>query len=141
MTTTICPYCGKEAKLVGGDVIYKRRPDLASLFFWLCKECDAYVGCHKKGATYRKQGLSFVSDGTVAFGTMADFELRYARKFLHDLFDPLWKSKSMTRTQAYKWLQNKTGLSEDEAHISMMNVDTCQLVMDSICKDFKNDRH
>ena len=139
MTSVICPYCSNHAELVSGDKIYKKRPDLSSLNFWLCEACDAYVGCHKEGAVYQSNGKQLVSDGTVAFGTLANFELRYARKFLHDLFDPLWKSKKMTRGQAYRWLQDKTRLSKDNAHISMMDLDTCHKVMDIVSKENLHD--
>ena len=41
-----CPYCDREPLLVKGDVIYPKRQDLVNNLYWLCKPCDAYVGCH-----------------------------------------------------------------------------------------------
>lgn len=47
MSELTCPYCGKPAQLVGGDVIYPHREDLHEKKFWLCTPCNAYVGCHR----------------------------------------------------------------------------------------------
>jgi hypothetical protein len=75
----VCQDCGELSLLVGGDVVYPHRPDLAEKWFWLCAPCDAYVGTH--------------SGTTVALGTLAKAPLRRARRKLHDLLlDPLWKN-------------------------------------------------
>ena len=131
----ICQNCNHEAVLVTGDRIYKNRKDLSVLNFWHCGNCDSYVGCHKEGAVYRRGGKQFVSDGTVPFGTLANFETRYARKYLHDIFDTFWKSKGWSRNKAYKWLQTKTGLCEDDCHISMMDFDVCLNAVNIVNKE------
>lgn len=43
----ICPYCGSKTEYVDGTVIYPHRPDLANRKFYICRPCNAYVGCHK----------------------------------------------------------------------------------------------
>jgi hypothetical protein len=116
-----CPYCGALAILVGGDVIYPHRPDLASKKFWQCAPCGAYVGCHEAG---HGQG-----DGTTPLGRLANAELRKAKSAAHAAFDPLWKSRRMTRKEAYAWLASALKIDPDDAHIGMFDVGQCRAVV------------
>lgn len=105
-----CPYCGKEAIWCENKEIYgKNYGD--SVMCYYCKECDAYVGCHKNTST--------------PLGTMANKELRELRKQCHLLFDPLWKSGKMSRKKAYKYLEEKTGLK----HIAWCNEEECKKIL------------
>lgn len=114
-----CPYCGNEAELVTGKEIYPYRTDLHSKQFWLCKSCDAYVGCH--GYTSRP------------LGTMANKELRMLRKKTHDTFDPLWKGKSKRqRREMYKELAKKLGIEVTDCHIGRFGKSTCMKVVGMI---------
>lgn len=65
-----CPYCLKLADLVTGERIYPHRADLHSLQFYLCSDCNAYVGCHKR------------SNGA-PLGRLANAELRAAKNKAH----------------------------------------------------------
>lgn len=115
--TVTCPYCNAEARLTTGDYIYPHRQDLAHRKFWVCWPCDAYVGTHK---------------GTdQPLGTMANAELRKARRAAHDAFDPLW-DRTMARNQAYAWLANAMGLPKKETHIGMFDVDQCRRVVELV---------
>ena len=131
--TPTCPYCGEPSNLVGGDVIYPHRPDLAERWFWLCAPCDAYVGTQK---------------GTqLPLGTPAKPDLRRARWLLHDLMlDPLWKTapecgaydhalgdararkhiEKSARHRVYSFLAHKLGLSVDETHTAMFTIEKCR---------------
>lgn len=129
MSDKTCPYCGQQSNLVGGDVIYPHRSDLHSLMFWQCAPCDAYVGCHKRGATVLVNKRQVRSDGTLPLGRLADAQLRKAKSAAHAAFDPLWRSGEMTRREAYAWLATTLGLSSDKCHIGMMDVDACQAVV------------
>ena len=113
-----CPYCGDWAELVGGDVIYPRRPDLAAKKFWRCAACDAYVGCH---------GLT-----SVPLGRLANKDLREAKKKAHAAFDPIWKGGTLTRKAAYSWLAKMMGIPSENAHIGMFNEAQCRQVV-GIC--------
>lgn len=120
----ICQYCNKPARLVKGYDIYPHRPDLAHLFVWQCKPCDAYVGCHRKGAYVNE--LKRESDGTVPLGTLANRELRAARKVAHDAIDPYWRVKGFKRTLVYDRLAKLMQIPKDECHIGMFDVKRCQ---------------
>ena len=120
----ICPYCGKEAKLVGGDIVYPHRSDLKSKKFWHCEDCSAYVGTH--GNSKKAQPL----------GRLANKELREWKQKAHSVFDPLWKrkiekdgcSKTKARKAGYKWLAEQLGVEVKDCHIGMFDVEGCKKV-------------
>lgn len=105
--------------MVKGEVIYPHRRDLYEKPFYLCAPCDAYVGCHP---------------GTInPLGRLANAELRRAKKAAHAAFDPKWREGGMKRQQAYKWLSEQLGITREECHIGMMDVDLCRRVVE-VCK-------
>lgn len=61
-------------------------------------------------------------------GRLANAETRQLKQAAHAAFDPLWKSGSMSRTKAYAWLRDATGLSERECHIGWMSDDDLRRV-------------
>lgn len=113
-----CDYCDRLAVRVTGRSVYPRRPDLAHKAFWFCRECDAYVGCHP--------------GTTMPLGRLANAELRRAKQQAHAAFDPIWKSKDKKRGEAYEWLAGELGISKDNCHIGMFDVETCKRVIE-IC--------
>lgn len=115
-----CPYCDREASLVGGDIVYPHRPDLAEKRFYLCRSCDAYVGCHP---------------GTdIPLGFLADARLRRAKHATHAVFDPLWRSGLMTRKAAYSWLARCLGIPKEECHIGWFDLEQCNAAQ-QLCRD------
>ena len=124
-----CPYCRGPAHLVGGHVIYPRRPDLATKAFWYCPPCKAWVGCHP--GTHNP------------LGRLADAELRTAKMNAHSAFDQLWRrkmkregcSKSKARKAGYAWLAEQLGMDRERCHIGMMDVPDCLRVVE-VCRPF-----
>lgn len=106
-----CPYCDKEALWCENKEIYGRNYG-NSYMVYLCKPCNAYVGCHQN----TKKPL----------GIMANAELREWKKKAHSLFDPLWRNGKMKRGQAYKWLSDLMKIPVHEAHIGMFDIDKCK---------------
>jgi len=125
----ICPYCQKAADLVGGDVLYPQRPDLAALKFWRCEPCMAHVGCHKAGAWMVVAGKKIISDGTLPMGRLANAELRSAKQAAHAAFDPIWKSGFLSRRAAYTWLADVLGIPFDQCHIGEFDLQRCRQVV------------
>ena len=124
-----CPYCGRRASLVGGDVIYITRPDLHNLKFWLCGPCDAYVGCHKAGAWCETRAGRITSDGTLPMGRLANAELREAKKAAHTAFDAHWlheNNRVRARRAAYARLAEALGLDVLDCHIGEFDVARCR---------------
>ena len=122
---TTCPYCATSAKLVTGSDIYPHRPDLASVAFWRCVPCGAFVGCHKAGSGY--------GDGTRPLGRLANAALRRAKVHAHAAFDPLWKMRKMSRRNAYSLLARKLGIPVEHAHIGEFDEAMCARVVE-VCK-------
>lgn len=114
-----CPYCDGSAELVKGDVIYPARDDLYNKNFYLCKPCNAYVGCHANTA--------------IPLGRLANSELRRWKMAVHAVFDPIWRTGGKSRGGAYLWLRDKMGLTENECHIGKFNVEQCRKAI-AICK-------
>lgn len=110
-----CPYCGEWADKTNGRKVYPRRPDLHHLVIFACLPCDAWVGTHKNSGK--------------PLGRLANAELRKAKMAAHAAFDPLWKSGQMTRKEAYKRLSEKMGLTPDQTHIGMFDVEQCKTLI------------
>ncbi|MDP7849504.1 zinc-finger-containing protein [Acinetobacter baumannii] len=112
-----CPYCSSPSVFIQSKRIFR------------CDPCDAQVGVHK----HNNQPL----------GSLANTDLRQARKKAHSYFDPLWRlkmereslSSTKARKSAYEWLAAEMGLSVEECHIGEFNEGQCQEVM-RICKPY-----
>lgn len=118
----ICPYCERPSQFVRGSVVYPHRPDLSALHFYACMPCDAYVGVHR--------GTS------KPFGSLANAPLRAARKQAHAAFDPLWKTKILTRHRAYIFLARLLDVAFEKAHIGMLDIAQCNRVVSAVQQEF-----
>ena len=95
-----CCGCGKdvESRLTTGGEIYPHRSDLRELPFWKCDRCKNYVGCHHK-----------TRERTKPLGNIPTAELRNARKEIHAILDPIWKSGRMKRGDLYRVISDALG--------------------------------
>lgn len=93
-----------EARLTDGRERYPHRPDLASIPFYHCDDCGAWVGTHWKS-----------SDPLKPMGTLATPEILDARKKIHRLLDPLWKEGYISRGKAYAHIAKILGTKEFHA--------------------------
>ena len=129
MQIPICLYCNNQAELVKGDLIYPHREDLYDLNFWMCKPCNAYVGCHKPNKRRKYTGIE-------PLGRLANAELREYKSKAHKAFDYLWKEGHMTRGEAYACLAQELGISEGDCHIGEMDIPMCKKVIE-VCTGIK----
>lgn len=119
-----CPYCNNLADFTHGDEVYPHRKDLSGKPFWICRDCNAYCGCHK--GTDRP------------LGTLANKELRHWRKQAHSFFDPLWMHGKLSRGDAYGLLAKDLGIPKNECHIGSFSADQCRGVV-AFAKRYKSD--
>lgn len=101
MTRTIyCMGCETDvqARLTNGAERYPHRPDLKDLPFWHCDDCKSWVGCHHK-----------TKNPTTPLGILATPEMFEARKAIHKLIDPIWKSGEYDRGRIYSYLSKQIG--------------------------------
>ena len=47
-----------------------------------------------------------------------------------DLHDCVWGPDRMRRDHAYRWLADRLGIDPSECHIAMMDIETCQRVVE-----------
>jgi len=127
-----CGYCNCQTELQTGQTIYPHRHDLYKLFFWVCPNCGAYIGCHKKGARTKHKGQAVTSDGTIPLGIPANASLRKLRMQAHDLFDPIWRGGVISRRKAYAKMAAHLGIHIDDCHISHFNETEIRQFIDAI---------
>ena len=116
-----CPYCGAHAVLRKGSYVYGENSH--EEYLYVCSNyprCDSYVGVHA-GTKNPK-------------GTLANSELRNKRIKTHKIFDSVWKSKLMTKKEAYRWRSYKMGLPFEMCHIAKFSEYRCDELI-NICKD------
>lgn len=97
-------------RLTDGKEIYPHRRDLFSLPFWKRDKCNNFVGCHHK-----------TKDRTKPLGCIPTPEIKNARKQIHGLLDPLWKSGRMKRGAIYGRLSAVLGREYHTAEIRTMS--------------------
>lgn len=110
----ICPYCNREAEWVENKAVYGKNVG-KSVMMWLCRPCDARVGCHQN--TRRP------------LGTLANRELREWRMRAHLMVDPLWKTGRYKRGAVYARLADAFGR---EIHMGEADIRTCQEVIRTV---------
>lgn len=113
-----CDYYRQPAKLTSGAEIYPHLPFLHHKKIWACTPCKAWVGTHDQGSS------------TQPLGRLANLELRRLKMAAHAVFDPLWKGRTMSRTDAYQLLADRLGIPVNQCHIGMFDEDMCRRVVE-----------
>lgn len=114
----LCSYCKNPAKKVTGREIYPELKQLHHKEYYQCVPCDAYVGCH--------------SNSGKPYGTLAKKGLRLKRMKTHEIFDSVWKSGHMSRTEAYSKLALWLKISYKDCHIGQFNLEQCNKVQEIV---------
>lgn len=127
-TTIRCPYCGAKATLHPASYVYGEAAKTENMLY-VCDrypKCDSYVGAHKKSK--------------LPMGTLANGDLRNRRIQAHKAFDWMWKSGLMTKWQAYKWMQGKLCLNEEQAHIAKFSEYMCDRLIEECGKAYESQK-
>jgi len=117
----VCPYCEGRVELVSNEQIYGREYGDWP-YVYLCRPCDARVGLHP------------YTD--IPLGTLADNDLREARKSAKEPFQSLWKGpfkRFDSRNEAYKWLASEMNIPLEECHFGWFDEAQCA-VAEQICR-------
>lgn len=72
-------------------------------------------------------------------GTLANTVLKLKRQEAHRVFDAIWKTEGLTRSDAYEWLAGQMNLPKHRTHIAYFNVAQCDEVI-RICRDNGDER-
>ncbi len=108
-----CHYCQSPVSIAKNSAIYGREYGEWP-WVYVCESslCRAYIGMHPFTA--------------IPLGTLANQELRNARKECKPAFNHIWQSGLMTRTEAYQWLAKQLSIPAGECHFGWFDVDLCQ---------------
>ena len=109
---TKCYLCeGTRITLERNSVVYNGKEYGDWPYIYLCNDCRAYVGLHP--------------ETNIPLGTLADEEIRQARKLCKDPFEKLWRSGKMTRNEAYKALAAYFRIEKEECHFAWFTAEMC----------------
>jgi uncharacterized C2H2 Zn-finger protein len=67
-----------------------------------------------------------------ALKELVSAETMKSRKLAHATFDPIWKLGKLSRGEAYRRLALALGMTATECHISIMNEDQANRVVDAV---------
>ena len=119
--TIWCAACKADvkARVTTGAEVYPRRPELWTQPFWVCDGCGNSVGCHHR---HHIQALR-----TRPLGIIATPELKFARRKLHELIDPLWQRGPFKRRDLYAEIASRAGLAAYHA-AELRDIETARAV-------------
>lgn len=125
-----CPYCGAPSFFLQNSACIYHGNDYGPVY--ICPPCQAWVGCHP--------------GTTRPLGRLADAELRKAKIRTHDEFDRTWRalferrrrsdpkySHRRARGSRYKRLAELLGITQQDCHIGIFDVQQCMQVVD-LCR-------
>lgn len=121
---TICPNCGAAVELVSNSAIYRKEYGPWP-FAYRCVDlvCDSYVGLHPKT--------------DIPLGTLANKEVRAARKQAKSHLSPMWEVDGMEKSSVYAWLAQKMGIADvNHCHVGWFSKAQCEQVV-QICLNNK----
>lgn len=106
---TRCNLCDNPVRLARNRGIYGQ--DYGDWpFVYLCRGCGAYVGLH--------------ADTDLPLGTLADRDMREARKHAKNLFMSITKKKfKRNRDTAYEWLAGEIGIAKSHCHFALFTTE------------------
>lgn len=121
---TQCDNCASlNIAFVGNEKLYGK-PHGPWPYCYLCSDCGAAVGCHP--------------NTEIPLGRMADKKTRQLRARAHAVFDPIWRSQAMTRSEAYNMLARHLNIPPQDCHISQLNQAQLHFVIKQ-CKELTPD--
>lgn len=108
-----CRYCGPSTPVFIGHhaEVYNGRSYGEWPYVYLCESCGAYVGLHP------------FTD--IPLGTLADAQLRDARKKHKTVFHEVMQAAGMDRRQAYRWLAGELGIQVGACHWGWFEIEDC----------------
>ena len=113
-----CDYCGGDCEHVPNKEIYGKNYG-NSYMIWLCRKCDAYVGCHNNTES--------------PLGRLSNRELRKAKMDAKNLFikkhlGGSWNCPRHIKTGAYSMLAKKLGIRVEDCHFGHFDLGTCNRI-------------
>jgi len=109
---TKCNLCGGKIEYISNARIYGRA--YGSGYCYRCRNCAAYVGTHQRRPK-------------IAFGILANAEMRAWKMKCHGIFDSLWQCRRENERQRYRKkyyekLAEKLGISTASCHFGYFDM-------------------
>ncbi|CDH33258.1 zinc-finger-containing protein [Xenorhabdus bovienii] len=120
---TKCRYCCNHVKIAHHEEVFGRILNNSRWpWFYVCTSCEARVGMHP---------------GTdIPLGQLADCRTRFARRNSKQHFEAMRNALNMERTDAYRWLAWRLGISSAKCHFGWFDADMCERAK-NVCMRFK----
>jgi hypothetical protein len=111
---TICNLCNGDVEYISNASIYGRT--YGSGYCYRCRNCRAYVGTHERRPK-------------IAFGILANEEMRKWKMKCHGVFDNLWQSRNESERQRYRKkyyekLAEKLNIQPESCHFGYFDLTT-----------------
>ena len=108
----ICNLCSGPVEYISNSAVYGRK--YGSGYCYRCRNCGAYVGTHERRPT-------------IAFGILANAEMRKLKVKCHGIFDNLWQSKhekarKFYRSYYYGQLAEAMGIDKATCHFGYFDM-------------------
>lgn len=115
-------------------------PDCGAKLILKPSKYGVFYGCEMWQATGCKGSHSIHQDTGEPMGQPAGKEVRAARTKAHHVFDQLWKGGPINwkRAACYTWMQEKLGLTPEQAHISSFTQEQCELLIQLVTHEFES---
>lgn len=110
---TECPHCGSKVNIEPNSTVYRGRSYGEWPWVYVCEddECDSYVGLHPYTS--------------IPLGTLANKQIREARKRSKAVFNQYMNEKGIGRSQAYSNLAQCMGIDVNDCHFGWFDVQQC----------------
>lgn len=95
-----CQFCNGEVVFTSNKELYGKEYGHGKCY--LCRDCKASVGTH---------------NGTRnPLGILANREMKILKKTCHDMFDHVWKSRKLSRSESYRRLSLLLDIEQKDCH-------------------------
>lgn len=121
---TVCYHCSGKVILTSNSFIYGKEYGPWP-YCYACTVCDAYVGVHM--------------NTHIPLGTLANREIREARKINKQKFIDMYKKKRMNKNQAYTWLAKQLQIPKSKCHWGWFGVEMCNKAGQICDMEIKNE--
>lgn len=120
MRNPVCPYCDKAARLVARAEVERDRPHGLA---WVCWPCEAWAAVHNNSPTNKPTSR------------LAKRELHAAKAQAAGVFNLLYKTWGVKRSDAYSWLAEKMGISSGDCDFAKFDLNECRKA-DSVARKY-----
>lgn len=99
---------------------------------YTCPNCDNTHECHQQNTIFDNEGILYTEGEPL--GIPCSVVGKIFRLWLHSIFDKLWRTKIMTKNDAYAHLSKMMNIERKDAHIAKFGISDCVKAVELIEK-------